>query len=782
MKNIIVMICVALVLSGIILIPNALAENVPGWVKNTAGWWATDTISETEFVNAIEFLVKENIIQINVSQTSETSQSVPDWIKNTAGWWADDKIDDQTFLNAIEFLIKKGIVTLDKECKFFAEEYNLINEKHQKILCKFPNFDFMEFWYTPYEVESNEINALGFRGAEFSKIKPLDTYRIFMIGGSTVFGDGVENHNTIPSFLQGFYSNDKFENIKQIEVINAGINGGAAKQETDLIKNKISKMSPDLIIVYDGWNDSKIGNYGNFNWDEENDDETWKNRWTDICNSYNKEFDVVITLQPLITHKTLFLTDQEFTNLKTRNMIVTETENLDKLATHLNELNSTCNSAYDLRDIMKDMTSGVYYDQGHMTPTGNKIIANKIYEITLPIIEKNSQLILSTNDKKIEDEPKNHKTESNSKVDYNGKLIVGTDFSKKNISDIIAYFSIFRETDFSSSNIKNMDVKFSRFNNVDFSNAELQNSKISRSIFTNSDFRYADFSQSYFSTSTIINSDLTNSMFKNSDLRGVAMNDLVLENTNFENVDFSHSFSRNLDFTKTILQNSKLTGAYMRECVFDGTNFSIMEIEIHGDSLSPTEFVFCSMKDSNFSKIEMYNIDFTAKDILVDDEYVIYPGSDLSNSVFTNLDLRTTMFSMWSKDIPKKCKASDETVCKTIDYQEFFNLRFYIPINTDPLDLVRNTVSVKLEYSKFDNVNLSDNDLSVINLRHSQIIDSDLTNASFKHSDLSFSSIINSDLSGANLEGANLDGVTLDNVILSNANLKCINHPICESG
>jgi len=84
-------------------------------------------------------------------------------------------------------------------------------------------------------------------------------------------------------------------------------------------------MSPDLIIVYDGWNDSKIGNYGNFNWDEENDDVTWKNRWTDICNSYNKEFDVVITLQPLVTHKTLFLTDQEFTNLKTRNMIITET-------------------------------------------------------------------------------------------------------------------------------------------------------------------------------------------------------------------------------------------------------------------------------------------------------------------------------------------------------------------------------------------------------------------------------------------------------------------------
>ncbi|MDC0168999.1 hypothetical protein OAI77_05120 [Candidatus Nitrosopelagicus sp.] len=35
--------------------PVVFAESVPNWVKNTAGWWATDVISETEFVNAIEF-------------------------------------------------------------------------------------------------------------------------------------------------------------------------------------------------------------------------------------------------------------------------------------------------------------------------------------------------------------------------------------------------------------------------------------------------------------------------------------------------------------------------------------------------------------------------------------------------------------------------------------------------------------------------------------------------------------------------------------------------------
>ena len=37
---------------------------VPTWVKNTAGWWASDTISDVEFINALQFLIKEKIIKV----------------------------------------------------------------------------------------------------------------------------------------------------------------------------------------------------------------------------------------------------------------------------------------------------------------------------------------------------------------------------------------------------------------------------------------------------------------------------------------------------------------------------------------------------------------------------------------------------------------------------------------------------------------------------------------------------------------------------------------------
>jgi len=100
------------------------AESVPEWVKNTAGWWATDTISETEFLNAIEFLIKDELIQVSISETTKNSNGVPEWVKNTAGWWATDTISETEFINSIEFLIKSGLISLTNSNCNFDEDKN----------------------------------------------------------------------------------------------------------------------------------------------------------------------------------------------------------------------------------------------------------------------------------------------------------------------------------------------------------------------------------------------------------------------------------------------------------------------------------------------------------------------------------------------------------------------------------------------------------------------------------------------------------------------------------
>ena len=90
----------------------AYAE-VPGWVKNNAGWWADGTISESEFLTGISFLISDGIIQVPpTTVSSENSEGVPAWVKNSAAWWADGTISDGEFVNGIQHLMSLGLISV----------------------------------------------------------------------------------------------------------------------------------------------------------------------------------------------------------------------------------------------------------------------------------------------------------------------------------------------------------------------------------------------------------------------------------------------------------------------------------------------------------------------------------------------------------------------------------------------------------------------------------------------------------------------------------------------
>ena len=105
-----------------------IVEEVPLWVKNTAGWWADGKIEDSEFLAGIQFLIKNKIIKLdNVEEQHNATQSVPLWVKNTAGWWADGKIEDSEFLAGIYFLIENGLLVIE------LSEIEEMTEKERKI-------------------------------------------------------------------------------------------------------------------------------------------------------------------------------------------------------------------------------------------------------------------------------------------------------------------------------------------------------------------------------------------------------------------------------------------------------------------------------------------------------------------------------------------------------------------------------------------------------------------------------------------------------------------------
>ena len=65
-------------LASIVFYPSASAEGVPEWIKNTALWYGQGSISETEFLNAIKFLIENDLINIedqNIEAISEDTTS-----------------------------------------------------------------------------------------------------------------------------------------------------------------------------------------------------------------------------------------------------------------------------------------------------------------------------------------------------------------------------------------------------------------------------------------------------------------------------------------------------------------------------------------------------------------------------------------------------------------------------------------------------------------------------------------------------------------------------------
>ena len=102
-----------------ILVPNVFAQDheIPAWIKNNAGWWATDQIDDSSFLQGIQYLIKEGIMIIPPTETSESSgsQEIPSWLKNNAGWWADEQIDDSSFVLGLQWLVANGIIIVEEK-------------------------------------------------------------------------------------------------------------------------------------------------------------------------------------------------------------------------------------------------------------------------------------------------------------------------------------------------------------------------------------------------------------------------------------------------------------------------------------------------------------------------------------------------------------------------------------------------------------------------------------------------------------------------------------------
>ena len=766
MKYIIVSL-LALSMFGL-MIPNAFAENVPEWVKNTAGWWADDQIPDSAFLQGIQFLIKEGMMMIpstEISGSSET-QEVPAWVKNNAGWWADDKISEGEFVNAIQYLVKVGIIIIETN----------ENEKHpnQNPMELLNDLSFLKHIVIPDNQSKHFINSDGFRSPEISENKPSNTFRVFVVGGSTTYGSGVNDANTIPSLLQKKLDEKNY--AQTIEVINAGVSGARSVEEIKLIKEKLLNFAPDLIIAYDGYNDIK--SYYGENIDPEDSQFSekessainWKANWIELCKlGEAHNFKTIVTLQPLLGTGNKLLTDNEFAMMKSYGFSTILDEGYVNFADQLDEINQNCAAAYDLRYVFDMHLGPIYWDYVHVGNSGNEIVAKIFYEIINDSIKNN-------------DNGKNNANKFSSSAYNVPELLVdkiraekielsNKDYSDQNLAGKNFFADHIKDTDFSDANLVGADFRFANLDNVNFTNADLTGVDFSAATITNSDFTGADLTNIYAATVRIKDNFFHNTNLSGAFLVGAEILCAVLQeydsqrllempskhdcinNTNFENANLSQTRLFNLDFSNSKVENTKFTMASVTKSIFPQE----INADFSGSILPATQFRG-DLSNVIFSCHELWCTDFS--DIVFGGKLV--SATDLSHTDLSKRDLSKLVFSTIDGSVT-------EPNCgyQCYQFREFFTTKLNFSNLSKSIFKNNNLVDVD-----FIGADLTFSDLSYTNMSHANLTDANLSDANLE----------DANLSGANLEDANLNGAILDNAILTGANLNCKNHPICESG
>lgn len=105
----------------------------------------------------------------------------------------------------------------------------------------------------PYDGDYVNIDADGFRVTPGAQCDAPDAFRVYMFGGSTVWGLGAADNETIPAYLQQHYA---AQTTRPVCVVNYGQVGYVSTQDVLTLMRQIQLGTvPNVVIMYGGFND-----------------------------------------------------------------------------------------------------------------------------------------------------------------------------------------------------------------------------------------------------------------------------------------------------------------------------------------------------------------------------------------------------------------------------------------------------------------------------------------------------------------------------------------------
>jgi lysophospholipase L1-like esterase len=105
-----------------------------------------------------------------------------------------------------------------------------------------------------FHSETINVNSMGFRGKEVEREKREGVFRIIVVGGSAAMGYGsTDDEHAFSQILERLLNAESAR--MKFEVINAGLAAGISMQEFVVISTELLDLKPDMVIIFDGFND-----------------------------------------------------------------------------------------------------------------------------------------------------------------------------------------------------------------------------------------------------------------------------------------------------------------------------------------------------------------------------------------------------------------------------------------------------------------------------------------------------------------------------------------------
>ncbi|MEM3373736.1 MAG: hypothetical protein QXE31_00800 [Candidatus Woesearchaeota archaeon] len=134
---------------------------------------------------------------------------------------------------------KKQVIYIKKVGEKYDESVGFVRSRNSTVRLRTPEYD--RIYY---------INSEGFVDKEWQINKKPGEYRIVILGDSFPEAVDVKIEDRFSSLLEKKLNKEKFENIKEINVMNFAVGGYSTCNSYLVLKNKSLKYSPDLVILF----------------------------------------------------------------------------------------------------------------------------------------------------------------------------------------------------------------------------------------------------------------------------------------------------------------------------------------------------------------------------------------------------------------------------------------------------------------------------------------------------------------------------------------------------